>query len=165
MTASGTQFGDVMVVGGGMSGIQAALDLATSGFKVFLVERNPTIGGKMAQLDKTFPTDDCSMCTLGPRLAARLRCPFVDLDARIEERSGLPVPRFFAEHGEPAFRELESRLLEELLREEACVLAPGGARDAADLVRSFLGREYGYEAWERWLRVQIGGRDCEEETA
>jgi heterodisulfide reductase subunit A len=47
--------GDVMVVGGGISGIQAALDLATSGFKVFLVERAPTIGGKMAQLDKTFP--------------------------------------------------------------------------------------------------------------
>ena len=55
-------FGDVMVVGGGISGIQAALDLATSGYKVYLVERAPTIGGKMAQLDKTFPTNDCSMC-------------------------------------------------------------------------------------------------------
>ena len=53
--------GDVMVVGAGISGIQAALDLATSGFKVFLVERAPTIGGKMAQLDKTFPTNDCAM--------------------------------------------------------------------------------------------------------
>jgi len=53
-------FGDVMVVGGGISGIQAALDLAGSGFKVYLVEKGPSLGGKMAQLDKTFPTNDCS---------------------------------------------------------------------------------------------------------
>jgi heterodisulfide reductase subunit A-like polyferredoxin len=54
-------FGDVMVVGGGISGIQASLDLATAGFKVYLVEKSPAIGGHMAQLDKTFPTNDCSM--------------------------------------------------------------------------------------------------------
>ncbi len=54
-------FGDVMVVGGGVSGIQASLDLATAGFKVYLVEQGPSIGGHMAQLDKTFPTNDCSM--------------------------------------------------------------------------------------------------------
>ena len=54
-------FGDVMVVGGGVSGIQASLDLATAGFKVYLVEEAPSIGGHMAQLDKTFPTNDCSM--------------------------------------------------------------------------------------------------------
>jgi heterodisulfide reductase subunit A len=54
-------FGDVMVVGGGISGIQASLDLAESGFKVYLVEKSPAIGGKMAQLDKTYPTNDCSM--------------------------------------------------------------------------------------------------------
>lgn len=53
-------FGDVMVVGGGISGIQASLDLATAGFKVYLVEKAPSIGGHMAQLDKTFPTNDCS---------------------------------------------------------------------------------------------------------
>ena len=53
--------GDVMIVGGGISGIQASLDLATAGFKVYLVERAPSIGGHMAQLDKTFPTNDCSM--------------------------------------------------------------------------------------------------------
>lgn len=53
--------GDVMVVGGGISGIQASLDLADSGFKVYLVEKSPAIGGHMAQLDKTFPTNDCSM--------------------------------------------------------------------------------------------------------
>ena len=54
-------FGDVMVVGGGISGIQASLDLATAGFKVYLVEKDPAIGGHMAHLDKTFPTNDCSM--------------------------------------------------------------------------------------------------------
>ena len=54
-------FGDVMVVGGGISGIQASLDLADSGYKVYLVEKSPAIGGKMAQLDKTYPTNDCSM--------------------------------------------------------------------------------------------------------
>jgi len=56
-----SSFGDVMVVGGGISGIQAALDLASADFKVYLVERLPAIGGHMAQLDKTFPTNDCSM--------------------------------------------------------------------------------------------------------
>ena len=55
------EFGDVLVVGGGISGIQASLDLATAGFKVYLVEKAPSIGGHMAQLDKTFPTNDCSM--------------------------------------------------------------------------------------------------------
>jgi heterodisulfide reductase subunit A2 len=50
-----------MVVGGGISGIQASLDLATAGFRVYLVEKSPSIGGHMAQLDKTFPTNDCSM--------------------------------------------------------------------------------------------------------
>ena len=56
-----SSFGDVMVVGGGISGIQASLDLATAGFKVYLVDKAPSIGGHMAQLDKTFPTNDCSM--------------------------------------------------------------------------------------------------------
>jgi heterodisulfide reductase subunit A len=56
-----TDPGDVMVVGGGISGIQTSLDLATAGFRVYLVEKLPAIGGHMAQLDKTFPTNDCSM--------------------------------------------------------------------------------------------------------
>jgi heterodisulfide reductase subunit A len=54
-------FGDVMVVGGGVSGVQASLDLANAGFKVYLVDKAPAIGGHMAQLDKTFPTNDCSI--------------------------------------------------------------------------------------------------------
>ncbi len=57
----GTISGAVMVIGGGIGGMQAALDAADSGFYVYLVERSPAIGGVMSQLDKTFPTNDCSM--------------------------------------------------------------------------------------------------------
>ena len=57
----GQVLGSVMVVGGGIAGMQAALDLANSGFYVHLVEKQPAIGGTMAQLDKTFPTNDCAM--------------------------------------------------------------------------------------------------------
>ena len=60
--------GAALVVGGDIAGVQASLDLADSGVKVFLVEREPAIGGKMAQLDKTFPTNDCAMCILSPKL-------------------------------------------------------------------------------------------------
>src|SRR5210317_1687014 len=60
--------GAVMVIGGGISGMQSALDLANAGIKVYLVESSPAIGGKMAQLDKTFPTNDCSMCIVSPKL-------------------------------------------------------------------------------------------------
>ena len=60
--------GSVMVIGGGISGMQAALDLANSGFKVYIVEEGSSIGGRMAQLDKTFPTNDCSMCMISPKL-------------------------------------------------------------------------------------------------
>jgi heterodisulfide reductase subunit A-like polyferredoxin len=52
---------DVLIIGGGIAGIQSSLDLAEMGFKVYMVERLPSIGGKMAQLDKTFPTNDCSL--------------------------------------------------------------------------------------------------------
>jgi heterodisulfide reductase subunit A-like polyferredoxin len=60
--------GAVMVVGAGIAGIQAALDLAETGYKVYLVEKKSAIGGHMAQLDKTFPTNDCAMCTISPKL-------------------------------------------------------------------------------------------------
>jgi heterodisulfide reductase subunit A-like polyferredoxin len=59
----------VMVIGGGIAGIQAALDLADKGIRVDLVEKTPSIGGRMAQLDKTFPTNDCSICILAPKMA------------------------------------------------------------------------------------------------
>ena len=60
--------GSVLVVGAGIAGIQASLDLADSGFQVHLLESSPAIGGTMAQLDKTFPTNDCSMCILSPKV-------------------------------------------------------------------------------------------------
>jgi heterodisulfide reductase subunit A len=72
-------FGDVMVVGGGISGIQAALDLAETGFKVYLVDKSPAIGGKMAQLDKTFPTNDCSMCIESPKFIECARHPNIEI--------------------------------------------------------------------------------------
>jgi len=78
MTTS-DMIGSVMVVGGGIGGIQAALDLAGSGYKVYLVEESPAIGGRMAQLDKTFPTNDCSMCILSPKLVECGRHPNIEL--------------------------------------------------------------------------------------
>ncbi len=68
MTKKTDVVGSVAVVGGGIAGVQAALDLADMGFKVYVLEKTPTIGGVMAQLDKTFPTNDCSMCILSPKL-------------------------------------------------------------------------------------------------
>ncbi len=72
-------FGDVMVVGGGISGIQAALDLADTGFRVYLVDKAPAIGGKMSQLDKTFPTNDCSMCIESPKFIECSRHPNIEI--------------------------------------------------------------------------------------
>ncbi|MEM2104951.1 MAG: CoB--CoM heterodisulfide reductase iron-sulfur subunit A family protein [Candidatus Bathyarchaeia archaeon] len=71
--------GAVLVVGGGVAGIQASLDLADSGFKVYLVDEGASIGGVMAQLDKTFPTNDCSMCILSPKLVATGRHPNITI--------------------------------------------------------------------------------------
>jgi len=59
---------NVLVVGGGVAGMQASLDLADRGFRVYLVEKTPSIGGRMSQLDKTFPTMDCSICILAPKM-------------------------------------------------------------------------------------------------
>jgi heterodisulfide reductase subunit A len=71
--------GAVLVVGGGVGGIQAALDLAESGYYVYLVEKLPSIGGIMAQLDKTFPTNDCAMCILAPKMIEASRHPNIEL--------------------------------------------------------------------------------------
>jgi heterodisulfide reductase subunit A-like polyferredoxin len=74
--------GAVMVVGSGIAGIQASLDLANSGMKVYLVENDISIGGVMAQLDKTFPTNDCSACILSPKLVEVGRHPNVEILTR-----------------------------------------------------------------------------------
>lgn len=71
--------GAVLVVGGGVAGMQSAIDLADQGFKVFLIEKQSAIGGKMAQLDKTFPTNDCAMCTISPKLVETGRHPNIEI--------------------------------------------------------------------------------------
>jgi len=85
-----SKVGTVLVVGGGIGGIQTSLDLAESGFKVYLVEEKPAIGGVMSQLDKTFPTNDCSMCILSPKLVDVGRHPNIELltYSELEEVSG-----------------------------------------------------------------------------
>lgn len=70
MQESRRKEGAALVIGGGIGGMQAALDLAEGGIKVYLVDSKPSIGGIMSQLDKTFPTNDCAMCTMAPRLVA-----------------------------------------------------------------------------------------------
>jgi heterodisulfide reductase subunit A len=68
-----------LVIGGGIAGIQAALDLADQGFKVYLVEKTPSIGGKMAKLDKTFPTMDCAACIMTPKMVDAGRHPNIEM--------------------------------------------------------------------------------------
>jgi heterodisulfide reductase subunit A len=68
-----------LVIGAGIAGMQAALDVADAGFKVYLVEREPSIGGRMSQLDKTFPTLDCSSCILTPKMVDVSRHPYIEL--------------------------------------------------------------------------------------
>ncbi|MFX0035621.1 MAG: FAD-dependent oxidoreductase [Candidatus Hermodarchaeota archaeon] len=81
---------NIMVIGGGISGIEAALTLGEQGYKVILVEKKPSVGGRMAQLDKTFPTLDCSICILAPKMVEVSRHPNVELLAysEIQEVSG-----------------------------------------------------------------------------
>ena len=81
------KIGSVLVIGGGIAGIQASLDLADSGFKVYLAEREPSIGGVMTQLDKTFPTNDCAMCILAPKLVGAGRHPNIELLTYSEVKS------------------------------------------------------------------------------
>ncbi|NYT16804.1 MAG: CoB--CoM heterodisulfide reductase iron-sulfur subunit A family protein [Methanomicrobiales archaeon] len=76
--------GDVVIIGGGVTGIQAALDLADHGIVVHLIEREPSIGGHMAQLDKTFPTNDCSMCILSPKMLDVSRHPNIRISTCTE---------------------------------------------------------------------------------
>lgn len=74
-----TPTGAVLVVGGGIAGIQASLDVAEAGFKVYMVEKRSAIGGHMAKLDKTFPTNDCAMCTISPRLVDVAAHPDIEI--------------------------------------------------------------------------------------
>jgi heterodisulfide reductase subunit A len=90
---NGRPVGAALVVGGGIGGVQAALDLAAAGIKTYVVEKQPAVGGVMAQLDKTFPTNDCAMCIMGPRLVEIGRHPDIEILAlsqveRVEGRAG-----------------------------------------------------------------------------
>jgi len=105
------KIGAVLVVGGGVGGIQAALDLADSGFKVYLLDKSPSIGGVMARLDKTFPTNDCSMCILAPKLVATGRHPNINLITN-GEITGLT--------GEAGSFEVKIRKRSRYINEEKC---------------------------------------------
>jgi len=85
----------VMVIGGGIAGVQAALDLGEMGIEVLLVERGPSIGGRMAQLDKTFPTNDCAMCILSPKLVEAGAHPYIRIitNTEVKEIAG-EAPQF-----------------------------------------------------------------------
>ncbi|NQT84874.1 CoB--CoM heterodisulfide reductase iron-sulfur subunit A family protein, partial [bacterium] len=85
-----------LVVGGGIAGIQAALDLAEMKVRTYLVESEPSIGGRMAQLDKTFPTNDCAMCILSPKLVEAASHPYITIITNADVQS--------VEGEAPAFR-------------------------------------------------------------
>ncbi len=105
------KIGAVMVVGGGVAGIQASLDLADSGFKVYLIDKGPSIGGVMAQLDKTFPTNDCSMCILSPKLVATGRHPNITIITNADVANL---------NGEAGDFEVELRRRARFINEEKC---------------------------------------------
>ncbi|MDH7563442.1 MAG: CoB--CoM heterodisulfide reductase iron-sulfur subunit A family protein [Candidatus Bathyarchaeota archaeon] len=105
------KIGAVLVIGGGVAGIQASLDLADSGFKVYLDDQAPSIGGVMAQLDKTFPTNDCSMCILSPKLVTAGRHPNITVLTNVE------VTRL---NGEAGSFEVKLRKLSRYIIEEKC---------------------------------------------
>jgi len=83
---------DVLIIGGGIAGIQAALELAAKGYKVYLVERNPSIGGHMAQLSETFPTLDCSYCILAPRMVQASQNPNIQIITMAEPVAMKGIP-------------------------------------------------------------------------
>jgi len=84
--------GSVLVIGGGIAGMQSSIDLADSGYKVYLAEATTSIGGVMSQLDKTFPTNDCAICILAPKLVETGRHENIDIliNSTVKKVSGKP---------------------------------------------------------------------------
>src|SRR5512136_1818023 len=103
---------DVLIIGGGIAGMQAALDLGEQGFEVLLVERTPSIGGVMVGLNKVFPTLDCSSCICTPRMAESAHHPRIRLQTYTEVRQVEPVGTGFR-----ALLECKPRYL----NEDACI--------------------------------------------
>ncbi|UCF61688.1 MAG: FAD-dependent oxidoreductase, partial [Anaerolineaceae bacterium] len=104
-----TVTGAVLVVGGGIAGMQASLDLAEQGYRVYLVESNSAIGGHMAQLDKTFPTNDCAMCIISPKLVETGRHLNIDLmvDSEVTGIEGQPGQFTVTLRHKPRYIDLE----------------------------------------------------------
>ncbi|MCB2189905.1 MAG: FAD-dependent oxidoreductase [Deltaproteobacteria bacterium] len=102
--------GAVMVVGAGIAGVQASLDLANAGYLVHLVEKTSAIGGRMAQLDKTFPTNDCAMCIISPKLVECGRHLNINIitNAEVESLSGDPGNFEVKVHQEPRYVDMEA---------------------------------------------------------
>jgi len=100
-TSTQGTWGSVLVCGGGIAGIQASLDLSAAGFRVYLVEQSPTIGGGMARLDKTFPTNDCATCIISPKLVECMR----DLNVEVLTMSDLVELEGDAGHFQAAVRQ------------------------------------------------------------
>jgi len=100
-----TPVGAVMVVGGGVAGMQASLELADQGFKVYMIEKESAIGGKMAQLDKTFPTNDCAMCTISPKLVETGAHPNIEIitNSEVVDISGQAGNFMVSIHSEPRY--------------------------------------------------------------
>jgi len=108
---AGEPCGAVLVCGGGVAGIQAALDLSAAGFRVYLVEESPTIGGGMARLDKTFPTGDCATCIISPKLVECIR------DLNVEVLTAADVVKL---EGEPGHFQVEVRQRPRSINAQKC---------------------------------------------
>ncbi|MDH3344380.1 MAG: FAD-dependent oxidoreductase, partial [Desulfobacteraceae bacterium] len=104
--------GKVIVVGGGIGGIQCALDLADTGFYVYLVEKTHTLGGTMARLDKTFPTNDCSTCMFSPKLVQAAGHANIEI---------LPLSRILELNGGPGRFVAQIEKLPRYINEEKCI--------------------------------------------
>lgn len=102
----------VAVIGGGIAGVQAALDVANAGVQAYLIERGPSLGGRMAQLDKTFPTNDCSTCILSPKIVEASRHPLIKI---------MTLSEVMASEGESPDFVLTIRHRPRYVREERCV--------------------------------------------